>query len=74
MSRGAGDDEHGLIARYAAKLAEGNSASTLGTMSDMDANASAHILLARLESKNQEILKEIARIRYGFLRIFFPID
>lgn len=55
-----GDDEHGLIARYAAKLAEGQK----DPRPEQDASTSAHQLLAQLENKNQEILREIARIRY----------
>ena len=54
------DDEHGLIARYAAKLAEDK----VSTSSQLDVGSSAHQLLAQLENKNQEILRQIARIRY----------
>jgi len=53
------DDEHGLIARYAAKLAEDK----VSTSSQLDVGSSAHQLLAQLENKNQEILRQIARIR-----------
>ena len=53
------DDEHGLIARYAAKLADDNISA-----SQLDMGSSAHQLLAQLENKNQEILRQIARIRY----------
>jgi len=52
------DDEHGLIARYAAKLADDNISA-----SQLDMGSSAHQLLAQLENKNQEILRQIARIR-----------
>ena len=58
-----GDDEHGLIARYAAKLAEGQH-DCLSTSEQESTSTSAHQLLAQLENKNQEILREIARIRY----------
>lgn len=62
-----GDDEHGLIARYAAKLAENQK----DPRSDQESSsASAHQLLAQLENKNQEILREIARIRYALAIIF----
>ena len=62
-----GDDEHGLIARYAAKLAENQK----DPRSDPESSsASAHQLLAQLETKNQEILREIARIRYALAIIF----
>lgn len=59
------DEEHGLIARYAAKLADDNIST-----SQLDMGSSAHQLLAQLENKNQEILRQIARIRY----IQFPFD
>lgn len=51
------DEEHGLIARYAAKLADDNIST-----SQLDMGSSAQ-LLAQLENKNQEILRQIARIR-----------
>lgn len=57
-----GDDEHGLIARYAAKLAQGQQDSPLPI--EQEGGPNAHQLLAQLENKNQEILREIARIRY----------
>lgn len=57
------DDEHGLIARYTAKLAE--SQTEIGPAPEKHDGSSAHQLLAQLEVKNQEILREIARIRYG---------
>ena len=57
------DDEHGLIARYTAKLAE--SQAEIGPAPEKQDGSSAHQLLAQLEVKNQEILREIARIRYG---------
>ena len=53
------DEEHGLIARYAAKLAEANNSTAEG-----DVGSTPHQLLAQLEAKNQEILSQIARIRY----------
>ncbi|XP_046645790.1 dystrobrevin beta-like isoform X1 [Daphnia pulicaria] len=56
-----GDDEHGLIARYAAKLAENQKDPRPEQESS---STSAHQLLAQLENKNQEILREIARIRH----------
>ena len=57
-----GDDEHGLIARYAAKLAEGQE-DPRPVSEQQESGTSAHQLLAQLENKNQEILREIARIR-----------
>ena len=53
-----GDDEHGLIARYASKLAQGH-----GPKTQTETASGAQQLLAQLEAKNQEILREIARIR-----------
>lgn len=55
------DEEHGLIARYAAKLAEANNSSAEPAEA---AGSTPHQLLAQLEIKNQEILRQIARIRY----------
>lgn len=64
-----GDDEHGLIARYTAKLAE--SQTDLSPAPEKQDGSSAHQLLAQLEIKNQEILREIARIRYACFCDFF---
>lgn len=67
--RGVGDDEHGLIARYTAKLAQSNGQAGEGNEPTGEAGSSstgsngAYQLLAQLEMKNQEILREIARIR-----------
>ena len=59
-----GDDEHGLIARYAAKIAESSGHDLTSSEAEVsDSNSGAHQLLAQLEAKNQEILREIARIR-----------
>ncbi len=58
-----GDDEHGLIARYAAKLAESQDSRPSIEQEGGSSTSSAHQLLAQLENKNQEILREIARIR-----------
>jgi len=55
------DEEHGLIARYAAKLAEANNSSAEPVETG---SSTPHQLLAQLEIKNQEILRQIARIRY----------
>ena len=56
------DEEHGLIARYAAKLAEANNSSAEPV--EATGLSTPHQLLAQLEIKNQEILRQIARIRY----------
>uniref|UniRef100_A0A671Z2Q1 Dystrobrevin n=1 Tax=Sparus aurata TaxID=8175 RepID=A0A671Z2Q1_SPAAU len=60
------DEEHRLIARYAARLAAeaGNSTcppSDLGF--NFDANKQQRQLIAELENKNREILQEIQRLR-----------
>lgn len=63
-----GDDEHGLIARYAAKLAEKgcdetDPATGEAVTEQLVTPSGAHQLLTQLEAKNQEILREISRIR-----------
>uniref|UniRef100_A0A3B3HI42 Dystrobrevin, beta b n=1 Tax=Oryzias latipes TaxID=8090 RepID=A0A3B3HI42_ORYLA len=57
------DEEHRLIARYAARLAAeaGNSAVNLGF--NFDASKQQRQLIAELENKNREILQEIQRLR-----------
>ncbi|XP_070068401.1 dystrobrevin beta isoform X1 [Drosophila takahashii] len=63
----ANDEEHRLIARYAARLAQENrapsnlpdSATPIGT----DNSRAQRELIAQLESKNKEIMREIARLR-----------
>ncbi|KAL0811907.1 hypothetical protein ABMA28_009321 [Loxostege sticticalis] len=77
LSRGV-DDEHRLIARYAARLAHenrtmpraGRSASLtpeLGRSSsegaEVDAARQQRELISQLEAKNREIMREIARLR-----------
>ncbi|CAL8325490.1 unnamed protein product [Arctogadus glacialis] len=65
------DDEHSLIARYAARLAAGAAAQQqqqYGVVpSDfscpLDANKHQRQLIAELEHKNREILQEIQRLR-----------
>ncbi|XP_050421611.1 dystrobrevin beta-like [Adelges cooleyi] len=60
------DDEHKLIARYAAKLAakakEVGRAPSEGSLS-LDTSRAQRELIIQLESKNREITKEIARLR-----------
>lgn len=67
---GSGDEEHRLIARYAARLAQENrSTATTNTLSSADTNVhmdgarQQRELIAQLESKNKEIMREIARLR-----------
>ncbi|XP_026319872.1 dystrobrevin beta isoform X2 [Hyposmocoma kahamanoa] len=77
LSRGV-DDEHRLIARYAARLAQenrtmpraGRSASLTPELgrsssegSDVDAARQQRELISQLEAKNREIMREIARLR-----------
>ncbi|XP_038057535.1 dystrobrevin beta-like isoform X5 [Patiria miniata] len=59
------DDEHRLIARYAARLAAAsNNPPTLSELSsDLDANKEQRALIAQLEAKNREIMREIQRLR-----------
>ncbi|XP_057897034.1 dystrobrevin alpha isoform X3 [Melospiza georgiana] len=64
------DEEHKLIARYAARLAAETSSSQLSQQrgaSDIsftiDANKQQRQLIAELENKNREILQEIQRLR-----------
>ncbi|XP_059836425.1 dystrobrevin alpha isoform X6 [Hypanus sabinus] len=60
------DEEHRLIARYAARLAA-EAASSQRVPSDLtstiDANKQQRQLIAELENKNREILQEIQRLR-----------
>ncbi|XP_068610125.1 dystrobrevin beta-like [Brachionichthys hirsutus] len=58
------DEEHKLIARYTSKLAESDGAGVIPNRSiDFDVNIQKRELIARLESKNREILAEIKRLR-----------
>uniref|UniRef100_A0A3P8QGY7 Dystrobrevin n=1 Tax=Astatotilapia calliptera TaxID=8154 RepID=A0A3P8QGY7_ASTCA len=61
------DDEHSLIARYAARLAADAAAQQQRVPTDLpcslDANKQQRQLIAELESKNREILQEIQRLR-----------
>ncbi|XP_066450504.1 dystrobrevin beta isoform X6 [Eleutherodactylus coqui] len=60
------DEEHRLIARYAARLAAeaGNSPRPPAELSfNFDANKQQRQLIAELENKNREILQEIQRLR-----------
>ncbi|XP_071655292.1 uncharacterized protein [Patagioenas fasciata] len=66
------DEEHKLIARYAARLAAETSSSQQGQQrgaSDIsftvDANKQQRQLIAELENKNREIPQEIQRLRLG---------
>lgn len=60
-----GDEEHGLIARYAASLANYTKGAALETnakevVTDISLQ---HRVISQLEAKNREIMKEIARLR-----------
>lgn len=61
------DEEHSLIARYAARLAADAAAQQQRVPNDLpcslDANKQQRQLIAELESKNREILQEIQRLR-----------
>uniref|UniRef100_A0A8C9PJE3 Uncharacterized protein n=1 Tax=Spermophilus dauricus TaxID=99837 RepID=A0A8C9PJE3_SPEDA len=60
------DEEHRLIARYAARLAAeaGNTTRPPADVSfNFDANKQQRQLIAELENKNREILQEIQRLR-----------
>ncbi|XP_075877664.1 dystrobrevin alpha isoform X6 [Nelusetta ayraudi] len=61
------DEEHSLIARYAARLAADAVAQQQRVSTDLpcylDANKQQRQLIAELESKNREILQEIQRLR-----------
>ncbi|KAL2778137.1 dystrobrevin alpha isoform 20 [Daubentonia madagascariensis] len=63
------DEEHRLIARYAARLAAESSTSPTQQRSapdisfTIDANKQQRQLIAELENKNREILQEIQRLR-----------
>ncbi|XP_045461197.1 dystrobrevin beta isoform X4 [Harmonia axyridis] len=63
----ARDDEHRLIARYAAKLAQ-EAGQGMGRVSSeaclgMDSTRAQRELIGQLEAKNREIMREIARLR-----------
>ncbi|XP_072323928.1 dystrobrevin alpha isoform X11 [Scyliorhinus torazame] len=61
------DEEHRLIARYAARLAAEAASSQQRASTDLsstiDANKQQRQLIAELENKNREILQEIQRLR-----------
>uniref|UniRef100_A0A4W3H897 Dystrobrevin n=1 Tax=Callorhinchus milii TaxID=7868 RepID=A0A4W3H897_CALMI len=60
------DEEHRLIARYAARLAAeaGNTQRSASELAfNFDANKQQRQLIAELENKNREILQEIQRLR-----------
>lgn len=63
----ARDDEHRLIARYAAKLAQEARAGMGRVPSEaclgMDSTRAQRELINQLEAKNREIMREIARLR-----------
>ncbi|XP_060536455.1 dystrobrevin beta isoform X2 [Cylas formicarius] len=63
----ARDDEHRLIARYAAKLAQeartGMGRVPSETCLGMDSTRAQRELISQLEAKNREIMREIARLR-----------
>uniref|UniRef100_A0A0A9XY21 Dystrobrevin n=2 Tax=Lygus hesperus TaxID=30085 RepID=A0A0A9XY21_LYGHE len=60
------DDEHKLIARYAARLAQEVQAGrtpTDGSMLNLDTSRAQRELILQLEAKNREIMREIQRLR-----------
>uniref|UniRef100_A0A672ZEY3 Dystrobrevin n=1 Tax=Sphaeramia orbicularis TaxID=375764 RepID=A0A672ZEY3_9TELE len=57
------DEEHSLIARYAARLAADAARVPTDLPCSLDANKQQRQLIAELESKNREILQEIQRLR-----------
>uniref|UniRef100_A0A3P9NTY9 Dystrobrevin, alpha n=1 Tax=Poecilia reticulata TaxID=8081 RepID=A0A3P9NTY9_POERE len=58
------DEEHSLIARYAARLAaDAAQRVPIDLPYSLDANKQQRQLIAELESKNREILQEIQRLR-----------
>ncbi|XP_075164852.1 dystrobrevin isoform X2 [Haematobia irritans] len=62
----ANDEEHRLIARYAARLAQENRAPSNTSNTDnitSDNSRAQRELISQLECKNKEIMREIARLR-----------
>lgn len=59
------DDEHRLIARYTAKLAnaQANPLSEPEISAELDANKHQRQLILQLEAKNREIMREIQKLR-----------
>uniref|UniRef100_A0A8D0CZA9 Dystrobrevin n=1 Tax=Sander lucioperca TaxID=283035 RepID=A0A8D0CZA9_SANLU len=57
------DEEHRLIARYAARLAAEQQCPPTDLGFNFDANKQQRQLIAELENKNREILQEIQRLR-----------
>ncbi|XP_071478082.1 dystrobrevin beta-like [Diadema antillarum] len=59
------DDEHRLIARYAARLANASANPNAGPEipPGLDANREQRELILQLEAKNREIMREIQRLR-----------
>ncbi|XP_071835541.1 dystrobrevin beta-like isoform X2 [Apostichopus japonicus] len=59
------DDEHRLIARYTAKLAnaQANPISEPEISAELDANKHQRQLILQLEAKNREIMREIQKLR-----------
>uniref|UniRef100_A0A8C6SF28 Dystrobrevin, alpha n=1 Tax=Neogobius melanostomus TaxID=47308 RepID=A0A8C6SF28_9GOBI len=57
------DEEHSLIARYAARLAADAVRIPTDLPCSLDTNKQQRLLIAELESKNREILQEIQRLR-----------
>jgi hypothetical protein len=59
------DDEHKLIARYAARLAQEAQSGRTPTesMLGVDTSRAQRELISQLEAKNREIMREIARLR-----------
>jgi hypothetical protein len=58
------DDTHTIMARYAARLAkEGSKDSTSSGLSETTTQKTQRELIAQLESKNKEIMREIQKLR-----------
>ncbi|XP_044738342.1 dystrobrevin beta-like isoform X3 [Chrysoperla carnea] len=60
------DDEHRLIARYAARLAQENKIGRAPSEASLslDTSRAQRELITQLEAKNREIMREIARLRH----------
>lgn len=57
------EDPHTIMARYAARLAKEGKESTSSGLSETTAQKSQRELIAQLEAKNKEIMREIQRLR-----------
>lgn len=57
------EDPHTMMARYAARLAKEGKESTSSGLSETTAQKTQRELIAQLESKNKEIMREIQKLR-----------